>query len=131
MVMKMNNSRNDKFNTIMPETEANIICIQVDKPISEQGYKENFILKIQNILEDYDTFKILVYYKEFKGWEENAAQLDMAAFVDFGSRLEKLALVNPPHKEILSRKLMKPMVGGDIQIFKENDLKLALSWIKK
>ena len=91
---------NEKFNTIMPETTDKVLCIQVDKVISEEGYQQNFLPRIEKMIETYGEIRLLVHYLSFKGWEHDAAKEDMATFALLGKKLKKFALVNPPESEI-------------------------------
>lgn len=127
-----NQDHNDTnlFNTIMPETQGNIICIQIDKPISEKGYAQNFLNRIDTILEKYPDFSFLIYYKEFQGWETQAASLDMASTIKYGKRVKKVAVVNPPKRAILQNTVKQPFIQGEIKFFLEHDLDEALEWIK-
>lgn len=121
---------NEKYNTVMPESDDTAICIQVDKPISKEGYRDNFLPKLTDMVQKKGEARILVYFQTFQGWEEEAAGFDMEAVATYGKYVGKLAFVNPPEKVIFKIKLQQPMIKGDVQFFAENDLQTALRWIK-
>jgi hypothetical protein len=73
---------NDKFNTIMPETTDRTLCMMVDRPISADGYKENFLPRVKNMLERYGEIRCLIYFKNYQGWEEAAAAMNFSASID-------------------------------------------------
>ncbi len=119
-----------KFNTVMKETDDRTVCMMIDKPISPEGYKENFMPRVLDMLKRNGEIRVLVYYKEFKGWEEEATKFDSEALVQYGQYVKKLAFVNPPEKEIFHKKMTKPLIKGDIRFFAEADLQEALDWVK-
>lgn len=120
-----------QFNTLMPETGDNVICYMVDKPISAKGYELQFVPLIESILQKYDTIKILIYFKDYKGWEEQAAIYDMQAHLNFGSKLSKLAIVNPHQKELSTREIKQHLIKGETKFFDESELQTAIDWVKQ
>ncbi len=121
---------NPKYNIIMPETDDRAICMMVDKPISIEGYSKNFLPRIKAMVEKHGEIRALVYYKEYKGWEEQAALLDIATIADYGDKVLKIAMVNPPEKRILQFKIKQSMFTGTIKLFDENELQKAIEWVK-
>ncbi len=122
--------KNDKYQTIMPETDDRVLCVQVDKPISRIGYEENFLPRIERMLRQNDELRILIYYKDYQGWEKEAAQNDMEAVLVYGKKVRKLALVNPPDREVFRREFKKPLIAGELVFFKEEELSDAISWVR-
>ncbi len=119
----------EKYNTIMPQTNEKILCVQIDKVISEEGYKQNFIPKVEKMLKTQGEIRILIYYKEFKGWEKNAAMMDLQTSAEYADKIKKLALVNAPDKEIFQKKLKQEIMGGNIGFFSEEDIEQAIKWV--
>lgn len=119
-----------KFNTVMDETDDRAVCIMVDKPISPEGYQQNFMPRVRDLLKNNGEIRILIYYKEFKGWEEEATKFDAEALVQYGQHVKKLAFVNPPEKEVFHKKMVSPLIKGEIKFFSEEELDDALSWVK-
>lgn len=127
----MTTATNPKYNTIMPESDDRTVCIMVDRPISQEGYLHNFLPKVDIIVKTHGELRILIYYKEFQGWEETAALLDMFSNVKYGSHVAKLAFVNPPETEIFNRSLKKSLHKGETRFFPETALEDAVKWVKK
>ncbi len=117
------------FNTIMPETTSRIICIQIEKPVSRAGYEGNFLPKIEKMLQQHGEIRILIFYKHFKGWEKEAAVMDLYTTARYGRHIVKMALVNPPEREIVSKTVKKSLLAGDLQFFAKEDLARALEWV--
>ena len=124
----MTNS-NDKYNIVMPQSTDRVLCMQVDKTISEEGYKENFLPRLQSMIDKYGEARLLIYYREFKGWEQAAAKEDMLSSAKFGQKIKKLAMVNPPETEIFRSKLSESNLSGETKAFKEKDLEKAIEWV--
>lgn len=123
-------NNNDKYNVIMPQTDDKALCIQVERTISSEGYEENFLPRINKMIDEYDEIRLLIYYKKFQGWEEEAAKNDMETTARFGRKIAKMALVNPPQKEIFQSTIKKPILTGEIRLFEEKNLDKAIEWIK-
>ncbi len=122
---------NKKYNTIMPESEGCVLCIMIDKPISAEGYKENYLSRVQKIMEEYGDLRLLVYFKEYHGWEKEAAAMDLASSTETHARVSKNALVNPPPSLIALTQLRKDIRQGETRIFTEEQLQDALKWLKE
>lgn len=118
-----------KFNHIMEQSRDNILCFRIDKPISAEGYAENFLPRLSDILEKYDNARILLCYEEFKGWEKSAAIMDLQATAKYGSKIIKIALVNAPEKDILLKDFRKKLVKGEIEFFDKGQLDDAIKWV--
>ena len=124
------NNNINKYNIVMPETNDRVLCLQVEKPISPEGYSENFVPRIRAMLEKHGGIRLLVYYKEHKGWEAQAALMEMGGVAEFGSRVVKFALVNPPKRDMLRYNVQKPLISGETRVFEEDALADALEWVK-
>ncbi len=121
---------NDKFNRLMPESEGSTLCYELSKPITKEGYEDNFLAPALQLINKYGEVRLLLYYTSYKGWEREAAEMDIASHVELGRYLKKLALVNAPEKEIMSRLIKQPLNKGEIRFFKTEQLDAALLWVK-
>lgn len=122
---------NEKFNTIMPETTDRTLCMMVDRPISADGYRENFLPRVQAILERHGEIRCLIYFKDYKGWEEEAAALNFSDSLKLDQKIKRFAMVNPPPKLIALYTLKRDLIGGETKIFNEGDLEAALEWVNQ
>lgn len=125
--------KEDKFNeiTIIEEKcDGFVLVARIHKPISEEGYKENFMPRVKKIIEKYGEFRMLVYYEDFQGWEKDAASNDLEMLTTYGKQITKVAVVNPPKEEVFRSKVIKPMIGGEVKYFNEKDFDEALEWAK-
>lgn len=123
-------SNADKYNPIMPESDDRVLCIRVEKPISSEGYSENFTPRIRAMIEKHGGIRFLIHFKEYQGWEAEAALMDMAGLVEFGPKVIKFAMVNPPKTEMLRYNVKKPLLSGEARTFEERELAEAIAWVK-
>ena len=119
----------EKFNEFMSESRDNILCFTVTKPISEEGYRKNFRDRMEDAIKDYGSVHILVYFKDYKGWEIAAAKEDLATICEKGSKIQKLAIVKPSIKDVLNLKLRDSLIGGDVKFYDEDELDEAMAWV--
>ncbi len=122
---------NDKYNTIMPETTDKVLCIMVDRRMSAEGYRDNFLPRIEKMLSQHGELRILAYFKNYQGWEEEAAAMDFAATQAMASKLKKCALINPPSTMLALTQIRKPITVGETRVFSEEELPQALAWINE
>ncbi len=120
----------EKFNTVMPETTDNALCLRIDKPISVEGYQENFLPRIWKMVEDHGEIRLMTYYHDYQGWEEEAAMFDMAATLQYGKYLKKLALVDAPDKLVTQYMVKKSLISGEVEFFESHQLQDAIAWTK-
>lgn len=119
-----------KFNTVMPESDDSCLCIQIEQQISSEGYKENFIKRIEKMMAVYGEIRLLIYYKNFSGWDKEAAMLDFSFGARYESKLCKMAMVNPPDSEIARGLSRQDGLKDKIRLFEEHELEEALIWVK-
>jgi hypothetical protein len=102
----------------------------VDKPVSAEGYRENFLPRAEKMIAQFGELRFLVYFKKYQGWEEEAAMMDFAATNTIGNKIRRFAIVNPPAKFIALQNLRSPLVSGETRIFNEDELQDAITWVK-
>lgn len=120
----------DHFNEIMPETDDKAVCIKVTKPITRDGMIRNLKPRVQDMVERHGEIRLLVYYADYHGWEENAVSEDMNYLLQFGGKVRKIALVAPPEKEIFKAKVNQPLIAGETRVFGDEELKDAINWVR-
>ena len=119
----------DYRDEIMPETEGPALCYRATRAVSNELYS-NYIERVKTSIKDYGEFRLLIFYKDFPGWDEQAASKDLPFYAEYGKYMKKLALVNAPEKEVMAKMLRKNIIGGELKIFSEDRLQEALTWIK-
>ena len=121
---------NEKFNRLMPESEGSVLCYEINRPISLEGYEKNFLDPAQSIIKQYGELRLLNYFTNYQGWEEEAAIVDLSAHVTLGRYVKKMAFVNAPEKEVMARLIRQSLTNAELRFFPENLLKDAIKWVK-
>lgn len=123
-------SDDPRFNEIMPESDDRVLCVEITKPITGDGYAQNFLPRIRQMIDNNGELRLLIYFRNYRGWEREAAEMDMDAISELGSATGRVAHVNPPESVVYKVRVMKPMLGLDIRNFEENELTQALEWVR-
>ncbi len=114
---------------IMPELNERTLCFMVDGPMLAEEYKtaEQYI---DAMLESQGELRILVYFKNFSGWEEAATRSDADFTLRYSSRITKLAAVQPPAIFIAQMKFKEPLQKNmALRYYEESQLQEAIAWI--
>lgn len=120
----------NKYNIVMPETDDSCLCLQIEREISGDGYKENFLNRVDKMLAVYGEIRFLIYYKNFSGWDKEAAMLDISANARLRDKIHKVAMVNAPESEAMRGLMREGTLSGHIRMFEEHELEEALIWVK-
>lgn len=120
-----------KYNNIMPDTTDACLCIEIEREISHEGYNENFLKRIEKMVNTYNQIRLLVYYKNFSGWDKEAAMMDISTSNRFQGKLYKMAMVSAPDSEITRGLVRQESLKGKIRLFEESELQAALKWVKE
>ena len=115
----------------MPETTDRVLCILVDRRMSAEGYRDNFLPRVEKMLAQHGELRVLVYFKNYQGWEEEAAAMDFAATQAIASKLKKCALINPPPAMMTLTQLRKPITLAETRVFTEEEFQQALAWVNE
>ncbi len=121
------------YNRILEQSEGPLLCIEVKEPVRLDAYKNSYLPHIEKNLAEFDHLDMLFYYPDrenFLGWEEEAADLNLQKFTEFGRKVHKIALVDAPEKVVLRWNLMQPLFGGEVKTFEKDQFDQALAWVK-
>jgi hypothetical protein len=119
-----------KTNTFVPEWSGGpTLGFIVDQPITAHGFDTNFMPRVQEVLDRHGEVRLIVHFKAYKGWEEDAAAKDMAATFAIGKYFTKIALVNASQSLIALFKLKQTVIPTDIRFFADDELQQAIEWV--
>ena len=120
-----------KYNRIMPESEGNVLCVEIADRVTLKDYETIIRPAICNIADNYDEYNSLVFYSEpFPGWDLDAAARDLETMTEYAGNLRKVALVDPPEKVLVRWQALKPLLGGELRFYTSQEFDKALSWVK-
>lgn len=120
----------EKLNRLMEESEGCLLCYTVNQPVDSEGYKNRFLPLAQKIIAEYGELRFFVVYEEYKGWEEEAARMDVNTAMELGKYYGRMALINPPQSVVFQRKLKDSLYGGEYRIYTMDQFDEALAWVK-
>jgi hypothetical protein len=120
----------EHFNEIMPQSDDRVLCLRITKPITGDGYQQNFITRLDQMIDRHGEIRLLVWYADYKGWEEDAARNNMLSAVQYGQKICKVAMIDPPQSRIIDAKIKAPLLSGEVRIFTATEFDQALDWVR-
>lgn len=121
-------------NRVMEQSEGSLLCVEAADAVTLDYYQNFYLPPLEKIFAKFGHASILFYYPDrdsFPGWSEEAADLNIQKLTEFGRKIQKVALVDPPEKVASRWNLLSPLISGDIKIFGKGQLDQALAWIKE
>ncbi len=83
------------------------------------------------MVERHGEARLLVHYDNYKGWESQAALMDLGMTMKYAKKIRRIALVNPPEAELKRRKINEDIYKDtEIEIFSEDEIDKAVTWVK-
>jgi hypothetical protein len=115
---------------MMAESDDRAICSVFDGPLTRELY-EAIRPHLDRMLEREGTLRLLMYYRDYQGWAQDAVEMDLDFTARYGPHISRIALVNPP-KAVLAQFAVKKNLhkGAGEKIFREDQLQEAIAWIK-
>lgn len=121
----------EKTVTILPETEGNLICVNISGTVTASDYIANFKKKAEGLVQEYGEFKLLMQYDDsFKGYTEEAADTSMKNMLELGKYVHKQAYINVPTRRVLLHKILPDVIKGETRYFDKTEIPKALDWLK-
>lgn len=120
-------------NRIMKQTEGPLLCVEAADAVTLDYYQNHYLPPLEKIFAEFGHASILFYYPDresFPGWSEEAADLNIQKLTEFGRKISKVALIDPPEKVASRWTLLQPLISGEIRIFGHGQLDDAMTWIK-
>lgn len=120
-----------KYNRILPESEGNILCLEIGERVTLRNYQEIFEPAMKNILAHHPEARAVISYtRPFLGWDIDAAEHDIHTMANVGRNVKKVALIHPPESVINRWQILTPLLGGEVRIFEEGQFDEALAWVR-
>lgn len=115
---------------IMPETTERTVCLFA-QGTPQPEYFIQASAACQSVLDSYGELRMLVLFKDFGKWSEETAQMDMGFSLDYGSKMTRLALVDPPPHIITLFKIKESLHQRQVRYYPENEFADALAWVNE
>ena len=117
---------------LLPETSADLICLEVSGRVILDDYKSVLMSAAEDVLKKYGHCRLFISYTgRFYGWDADAASFDLSVLLEKAPLVKKVALVNPPENVVGRWEKIKPLIGGDVQMFAAAEFDAALEWVRK
>ena len=117
---------------ILPESNETTICLMLHDHVVAEEFDKYYHQEIKKRVAANGYFNMIVTYAtDYRGWEPDAADLNLRSIMELGSKPHKLAYVNPPKRKILLMKMAEPILKGEIRYFEDGGYQDALKWIKE
>ncbi len=123
----------EKKSRILPESEGPVLALEINEPVTFEIYNNFYLPALRDLFTRYNEVRVLYFYPApdtFPGWEMEAADLDLKMKTEYGHFAKKVALVNAPPSAVQRWTLVKPLIGGEVKIYKKEELQDALAWVK-
>ncbi len=117
---------------IMPESEGNVLVVKATEKLTARDYEEVFIPKINQLIEEHQKVKVVVFLDEnFSGWEIGAAWDDAKFGIKHRSDFEKMAVVGGPKWVQWATKISAYFMKGQVAFYGIPDFESAVAWVKE
>lgn len=117
---------------IMPESNETTLCVSLNGQVTATDFDHYYHQEIKKRVEKNGYFNMVVYYDpDFKGWDLDAAELNLKSIFELGGKPHKLAYVNPPKRKILLMKMAEPLLEGELRYFEDGQYEDAVQWAKE
>lgn len=117
--------------TILPETEADLLCLSFSGTITASDFTEFHEKPLLNIIEKYDHYNLCsIYEDDFEGWSEEAADLSFKCITKISPKARRAAYVNAPDSRRLLMKMVQPLTSLEVKYFDAGQSAEAITWVK-
>lgn len=113
---------------VMPETTDRALCLCVEGTPEPENFKITRDA-CEKILKRHGEIRFLLYFKDFGKWSEETSQMDMGFTLEYGPKITRLALVNPPPHIISLFKIKEGLFKQQIRYCAEEEFANALAWV--
>lgn len=128
--IKQTNSNTSKTVIVLPCSDERTLCVQLTGAVTREEYDASFYNVLQKFVENGINFGLLIHYKDYLGWNTDAAARSFESIIDHGKFARRMAYVNAPDSKVQAMKIAKPLLGGKTRFFNEHELQEAIDWVK-
>ena len=118
--------------SFLPESDDKVLVAKAVDKLTTSDYEEKFIPKLEEMLLLNEKINIVFYFADgFKGWELGAAWDDAKFGFKHRKDFCRIAVVGGPKWVKWSTKLGSHLIKGEVKIYKLDELKSAIEWVRK
>lgn len=110
------------------ESDPRVVRAVASGELQESDYRE-LTPRIEELLQQHSSVRLLVQLSDFKGWSVGAAWEDAKLGFQAYSSIERLAVVGDTRREKWMTLLARPFTLADVRFFEAAETDRALAWI--
>lgn len=110
--------------------EKNILGFELSGKLTDEDY-QIFVPEIERNLKRHDKLRLLVVFKEFKGWDLHALWDDVKFDIQHFNDFEKIAMVGEKNWQKWMSIICKPFTMARVKYFEKREFTEAMEWIEK
>lgn len=116
---------------ILPQSDDDTLCITVRGRVTLDDHTHGLRKQLEERIKRVGYYNLVMFYApDFAGWEADAAAQSFTSIYELGRYARRIAFVNPPDSKIFQTKISRPLLSGEVEIFRLEDLDNAISWAK-
>ena len=110
--------------------EKNILGFELSGKLTDEDY-QIFVPEIERNLKRHDKLRILVVFKDFKGWDLHALWDDVKFDIQHFNDFEKIAMVGEKSWQKWMSIICKPFTMARVKYFEKREFAEAMDWLEK
>ncbi len=114
---------------ILDRSSGNILGVLVSGKLTDEDYQK-LTPKLEQIINQEGTIRLLCILEEFQGWTAKAAWDDLKLDVKHHQAFERLAVVGDTKLEAFMTQISKPFIKGEVKYFERKHADQAWDWIR-
>ena len=107
-----------------------IVTLRFREQLRKTDYEE-FVPKLEGLMEDGSKIRLLVELQDFEGWTAGALWEDTKFAAKHFNDIERLAVVGDSRWEKGITVFIKPFTGARVRYFDVGELQQARSWVRE
>jgi hypothetical protein len=116
----------------MPESAGKTLWFRAGDRLTDQDYREVFILRLEAVLREHGQVRILFHLApDFQGWTPGALWEDLKLDLKHRTAFEKVALVGASWWADAVMRLFAHFMPGEVRTFLREHLAEAWIWIQE
>ena len=116
---------------ILLESSGNVLAVKASETLTHADYTERLLPRLEEVLTDYGTVRLLFEMVDFHGWQLRAMWDDLKLDVRHGRRIERCAVVGARRWEKYMVRLARPFFGAEIRYFEVAELADAWTFVRE
>lgn len=115
----------------MAESGGEVIGVRATGTLTARDYERVLVPQLESRVARFGRARVLILMDEaFRGWNLKAALANTRLDLRFRGDLEKVAVVGAPAWEEWCVRLARPLMRGELRLFRRHELGEAWAWLR-